>query len=698
MGLNELNLKLSYDSDVDDILNSFYIPVLSNSIIYKRIVGFFSSSSLAIAAKGIANFILNNGQMQLLCGVHLTKSDIEEIKKAYKNPQEIIENSMLNELENLEEEIIKDHVGALGWMIANGKLEIKIAILLDKNGLPLTKGMLHQKIGILEDSQGNMISFSGSNNETAFAWKANIEEFKVFRNWIKHEKEYFNSDLLKFEKYWEGQTHRMDIIDIPVAVKNKLVKMAPNDIMSIISSEISNEKSKKQKKVKLWDYQNEAINNWIKNGKNGIFEMATGTGKTFTALGCLNKELKESKKLLCVITAPYQHLVQQWKNSIEKFGIEYDDLIIADSTNSFWKDKLADLIIDISLGHENKAIVIATHRTFSSEDFKEIINYKDKFNIILIADEVHGLGAENSKLGLTDAYDFKLGLSATPKRWFDDYGTEIIYDYFGGVVYEFDLEKAIYTTNPATGNTYLTPYNYNPKFLSLKSKELEDYFEITRHIAVKYGSKKDKEEDTRIESLLFKRANIIKNAEEKYSILEEILDEIGSNLKWTIIYCTEHQIKKVMEIIKKRRISAHLFTMNEGTKPDNKLNGLSERDYILKKFIEGYYKVLIAIKCLDEGVDIPPARIAIMMASSGNPREHIQRLGRIIRRYPDKNKALVYDLFVLPDLNKFPSEFRDLERKIFDKEFERYEEIASISINNAEALEIIYDAKYRLGG
>lgn len=635
--------------------------------------------------------------MQLLCGSSFTKDDINEIKKAYKNPRDIIQEAMLNDLEQLQEGIIRDHVSALGWMIANENLEIKIAILLDEEGLPLENGMLHQKIGILEDFQGNMISFSGSNNETAFGWTVNVEEFKVFRNWVNSEIEYFNSDLLRFDNYWKGLGNRMEIIDIPDAVKNKIIKIAPDDIKKLNLNINGIKNHKKPKKVNLWNYQLEAINNWIQNGKKGIFEMATGTGKTFTALGCLNNEFKGNKKLLAVITAPYQHLIQQWKQSIERFGLDYDKLIIADSTNRHWKDELADLIIDISLKRKSRSIVIATHRTFASESFKDIINYKDKFNIFLIADEVHGLGAEYSKLGLIDLYDFKLGLSATPKRWFDDYGTNIINKYFGGVVYEFKLEKAINTINPTTEETYLTPYIYYPKFIGLRKKELEDYFEITRRIAVKYGSKKDKKPDKTIKSLLFKRANIIKNAEEKYAILEEIIDEMGTEIKWTIIYCTEHQIKRVMDIINKKRISAHLFTMDQGTMPDNKFDGLTERDFILNKFTEGYYKVLVAIKCLDEGVDIPPAKTAIMMASSGNPREHIQRLGRILRRYHGKKRALVYDLFVLPSIKKFPSEFRNLERKMFEKELERYEEIASGSINNAEALEIIYDAKYRLG-
>ncbi|NPV51684.1 MAG: DEAD/DEAH box helicase family protein [Candidatus Methanofastidiosum sp.] len=690
MGFKDLDLKISYDSNTDDILNDFYIPLLSNSIKYQRSVGFFSSKILSVAAEGIINLINNGGTIELICGTKLKGKDLDIIKKAHENPDIVIEEFRANKSLNLIDKFKNNHLMALGWMVAKGILKIKIAMIVDEdNPLDEKKGILHQKIGIFRDIEGNIISFSGSNNETASGWEFNIEEFKVFRNWKKSESPYLTSDLKKFNDIWMGNVAGIKVIDSDKAVLQ-------NEIKILAESKTVLNQVEKTDKIELWDYQKDAIEKWIKNGKKGIFEMATGTGKTFTALGCLNQELKKTEKLLIVITAPYQHLLQQWKQSINKFGLDYDDLIIADSTNRFWKDKLADSIFDISLGHKNKVIVISTHRTFSSDNFKDIINYKDDFKIFLIADEVHGLGAEYSKLGLINAYDFRLGLSATPKRWFDDYGTDILHDYFNGVIYEFDLEKAINKTNPATNETYLTPYLYKPKFISLKSNELDEYYEITKQIAVKYGSKKLNDDNTALKSLLFKRANIIKNAEEKYPILEEILDDIGNNLKWTIIYCTEHQIDKVMNILKKRRISAHLFTMSEGTRPDKKYDGLSERDFILKKFIEGYYKVLVAIKCLDEGVDIPPARIAIMMASSGNPREHIQRLGRVIRRFSNKKRALIYDLFVLPNLKKFPSEFKNLERRIFEKEFERYEEIASIAINNAEALEMIYDAKYKL--
>lgn len=691
MDFRSLDLQISYDSEKDDILNKFYVPVLSKAKEYNRIVGFFNSSSLAAAAKGIKEFILNDGEMKLICGAKLHKNDIEIIKKSLENPEDFIVNNFLKDIHNLEDQIIKDHVRALGWMIAHKKIKIKIAIKLDEFGSPLDDryGILHQKIGILTDKNGNKLSFSGSNNETFAAWNENFEEFKLFRGWEEFESRYMNSDNDNFNKYWNEKAKGIKIIDIPIALKNELIKIAPQKLDDLNLSQAKPDIKKSE--IELFDYQNEAIKKWEENGKKGIFEMATGTGKTFTALGCLAGELKKSKKMLVVITCPYQHLVQQWKKSVEKFGIDYDDLIIADSSNPSWKNRLSDSLLDICLDDKNIVIVITTHITFSSANFTKIIQeFKGDFPLFLIADEVHGLGAEISLNGLIDDYNYRLALSATPKRWFDELGTETLYNYFSSVVYEFSLEKAINTINIVTDETYLTPYEYHPRFVNLEHEELEEYIRVTKAIATKFNNKNNSNEAEILQSLLFKRSNIIKNADTKYFELMKILDELDDDIDLTIIYCSPQQINRVMGIINHKQIPAHRFTMSEGTRPNKKYKGLSEREFILEKFAEGEYKVLVAMKCLDEGVDVPAAKTAIILSSSGNPREYIQRIGRIIRRYPNKNKASIYDLVVTPSLNKLSPEEKEIEKKIFEKELARCEEIGKIAINNVEAVNKIF--------
>ena len=412
MSLKSISLNKAYSSDSDDILYDFYIPSLEESIEYDRLAGFFSSKSLAIAARGILGLIEKGGTMRLIISPKLDKRDLEIIIDSHKKPEKYIEEKMLQELERLEDKFTRDHVYALGWMIANKKLEIKVAVACDNNGKLLSyediqqSSLFHQKVGILKDSEGNILTFSGSINETAAGWLGNIEEFKVFRNWESLEDDYVRIDILRFNRFWNNCSPKIKIIDMPYAVKEKLIKIAPVDIKKININSLY----KPKKKIRLFYHQEEAIESWISNGMIGIFEMATGTGKTFAALGCLEKILKNFQKLAVIITCPYQHLIQQWKREINKFGIEYDDLIIADSSNPLWKDTLTNSLIDISLEYKHIVITLTTHRTFSMNDFKKILqSNKSNLNIFLIADEVHGLGANKSSKGLLKEYNLRLG-------------------------------------------------------------------------------------------------------------------------------------------------------------------------------------------------------------------------------------------------------------------------------------------------
>jgi superfamily II DNA or RNA helicase len=289
-----------------------------------------------------------------------------------------------------------------------------------------------------------------------------------------------------------------------------------------------------------------------------------------------------------------------------------------------------------------------------------------------------------------------LGLSATPKRWFDEQGTDFLFKYFDDVVFEFDLWNAINTINPSTGKTFLVPYKYFANYISLNGEEINEYVQLCSSISKLYNRSKfgeDYEARELMERLIFKRADLIKNADNKFDIFEKLIDEIGEEIGHTLIYCSPQQIQKLRNILMKKGIISHSFTMKEGTKPDAKFGGISERDHILKKFEEGEYQTLVAMKCLDEGVNIPPARRAILMASSGNPKEYIQRIGRILRRYPNKDLALIYDIVVVPSISKIPLDMRELETKIFNKELARYEEIAKNALNNVDALAEVYKLK-----
>jgi len=695
----DLELKHDYDSEEDDILHDFYVPVLSKAKKYCRLAGFFSSSALAVAAKGMSPFIKNQGSMKLIVGARLQKRDIEAIKEGLEDPEKVIAEMMLEDLEQIQEEFVRDHVKALAWLVAKNQLDIKVAIVVDRYGQPmdyetaLRRGIFHQKVGILEDEDGNLLSFSGSVNESATAWEDNIEEFKVFRSWVGAEKEYFEADFSRFNKFWEGHATRTKVVDIPKAIKEKFIQIAPNNIEELDLDRWA-PGDKQARAIELRKYQQEAVQNWLSSDKKGIFEMATGTGKTIAALSCLKKTLETENKIVVVISSPFIHLSEQWIREFDKLNVS-SDKVLADSSQNRWRDKLVDSILDVENGISERLIVLTTHNTFSSADFMNIIRESKKrvpqLKFLLIVDEVHGIGAPERRNGLIEEYDYRLGLSATPKRWFDFEGTDKIFGYFGDVVFEFSLKNAI-------DEGYLTPYFYKPHFTSLTPEEMEKYQEETRKISRAYYRSKDEDKKDEIFTLLcIKRQKIIRNATNKLVVFKEILDEI-SEIKHCLIYCSPKQIRTIQEILNQRNIVQHKFTEIEGTKPQDRFGGLSERDFLIKQFSEGKYQALVSMRCLDEGVDVPPARVAIMLDNSGNPREYIQRRGRVLRKYPGKENAVIHDIIVEPVLRPTIShELGSLERRIIAKELERYRDFARSSQNAEGCLKMMQNLEAMYG-
>ena len=675
----ELNFKEHYDSQKDDLLNDFYIPALANTKRYRRVVGYFNSKSLASAAVGLKDFILNNGKMDLLCGVDLNPEDVNMIKFASEHPEEILTSNFLNELNSIEDDIVKHHVQVLGWMIANNLLRIRVAVKVDKNGEPIPKGegILHYKIGLMNDFEGNLISFSGSVNETAAAWEKNLEEFHLFRDWKEGEIGHLKDNLDTFNNIWNSKWDEYKILDIPEAVEQKLVEDAPEDFDDLVFTYTftTSGESPKTKKIELYDYQVDARDKWLENDKKGIFVMATGTGKTFTALGCLEQVLKEDSKLVTVITAPTKHLLPQWKKSIEDIGLDIDKIIIA-TGDTKWRIDLESALLDLRLNTFEKLLILTTHDTLASSDFINLLTTSKRCDYFLIGDEMHGLGSPYRRNGLIEElYDFRLGLSATPTRYSDE-ESDFLFDFFGGELYTISLSEAINGYNPRTGQSYLTPYNYYPYFLSLNEDELQEYKRITMNL-FKY---QDEEYSKKKEDLLFQRAEIIKDAFNKYYVLEKILSDI-KDPSGLIVYCSPNQKNKVLEILAKHNIVAHKFTMDEKTIPLEIYGGLSEREIILKDFADGNYQVLVAMHCLDEGVDVPSASKAIFMCSSNSSREFIQRIGRVIRRFPGKTHADIYDLIVKPSGDKLDKSLQNFEKSIFEKEKKRYKEIGYIAQN-----------------
>ena len=528
-----LHLKIKYDSDEDHILNDFYIPILQNSVSYKRIAGFFSSSSLAIASRGIFGLIKNGGKMQLLTSSYLNKDDINVIKNHVKTKEQVISENFNKELEKLEDTLEHEHLKALGWMLQNDFLEIKIVDLLDDEnqiipGESQSKtGMFHMKIGIFNDGK-DLVSFSGSINESATGWLNSIEEIKIFKEWLPGQQEYVYEDLKEFEKFWDNKSKKSITYDLPNAVKNELIKIAPKNLDDISISYPNEKKPSPQpipQKVELRPHQKAAIDSWTRNQYQGILAMATGSGKTITSLFAADLAPKSTITIICAPTIP---LIDQWKSEIKKFEPNAT-IITAGTSQSDWNEllgpKLAPYRLDSDLEHvKNRTFVLCTNNTASEINFINFWKDIPPEHIQIISDEVHHLGAEYFQNIFKINSSRRLGLSATPDRQWDTHGNQFILEYFGKTVYEYDLQQAI-------NDGYLAHYTYHPLFAEMNQHEFQEYHKLSKEIGIEMAIHKQKEKKAGttlplskfLKQLLQERAMIKKKTTDKINQFEILL-------------------------------------------------------------------------------------------------------------------------------------------------------------------------------
>ena len=680
MSLIELSIAQAYDTGnkEDQVVRDFYIPVLQESISYKRLTGYFSSQVLALAARGIAGLISNGGKMQLITSPVVSEKDFEALTSSTPaDIQKFVDaqfDKAIGDLNDLASTIAYDHVRALGWMLREGFLEIRVLVPRDINS---GSGIFHSKVGIVEDKEGNKVSFSGSVNETAMGWSQNIEEFKVFKSWDSGSAFWVNHDEAIFEKYWACSSDEgFEAIPLPKESRQKLISIAPGEIEELNLVIPSNGDRRK-----LRQYQQDAIDSWERAGFQGILEMATGTGKTFTARECIKRWKNGKTNSLILVIAPTQTIASQWQEVL----LDMEPVTTFGSRP--WRESLRDLSSKASLRLIDHTVVIAIQNTACSSDFTEMYSklMKSFEYHLIIADEMHGLGAPVFRKALNTEIEGRLGLTATPNRWFDDEGTNLLNEYFKGVVFSFGLHEALTWIDPESGTTPLCPYNYFPEFVSLDALEMDEYLDLTRRIIMQSNKATDSESQEKLNRLLEKRASVLKKAHGKFTALSSILEQINE-ITGCLVYCSDReQIDEVIEIVAKKGITYRTFTGEEGTSPRKEFNGKSERDWILESFEEGDIQMLIAMKCLDEGVDIPSARIGIILASTTNPREFIQRRGRLLRRAKGKTIANIYDMIVAPKFDSSDlSDVVNAARKIMEKELIRVDEFATDSVNTID--------------
>ena len=619
--------------------------------------------------------------MNLVTGPKLMLDDIEAIRRGYDAKEQNIDSSLDCDFE----QVSHDRLMLLTWLIAHGHLDIKIACPSDSSTLH-PHAVYHEKTGVFLDENNNTVAFSGSSNETVGGLLNNFESIDVHWSWNDtHERVQQKVD--NFKRLWDNNTDKLEVIDFLNAVREKLLihqtvyetgQAKTSDKSKIIEQTIPY----LPEDIVLRKYQSEAIDAWFENGCRGLWEMATGTGKTITALSALAKLREEKEHLFVVIACPYQHLVDQWYEEAVRFGFEP---ILAYKSSATWVNRLNTALVRYNYGVRDIVCTITTQTTFISETMQKLLS-KLKRGAVLVADEVHHLGAERSRKKLTDIFNFRLGLSATPNRWFDESGTTALRTYFGDTIYEFSLDKAIKMG-------YLCSYYYYPHLVELTDDEFEEYERLTERISKLYHQVESGEINEALERLLIKRATLLNRAENKLTKLAELLTDKTDALHHTLFYCAPGRIAPVLELLTNLGLRVAKFTAEESA---------AERQELLKMFISGHLQALVAMRCLDEGVDVPSTRTAYILASSSNPKEFIQRRGRILRKSLGKERAEIHDLIAVPpiDYRQYPTATFRTERKIVGRELERFNEFAGMALNKFEACDKIWELakKYNLLG
>ena len=668
------NIRHLYNSENNNIVDEFYYKCLLCSKIYKRAVPFFSSKVLPLLDNGLKKFINNGGKIKLLVSPNLSSEDINAISKGYRNR---IKYEYSNEIITFDiHSRNKSEENYLSWLVYKGILEIKI--ISNRNIKSL--GIYHGKIGIFEDFYNNKVAFSGSMNETFYGLKFNYEYINVYHSWnLKQEVEYINEE---FDNLWYDKSINWKVDNFETVFKNnKYIVNEGVKGMYLNESQLEYTQEKDPKipsYIKLREYQNDAIQSWFNNKFKGIFEMATGTGKTITAICAMVKvlELCKDKKLSCglVIVVPYKSLLEQWVDNLKEFNI---DPIMCYENKDLWYGKLNSKIKSFNASINRNLFIITTNATFNRSEFQNLLNHIDK-DYILCIDEMHHAATKNYISNLPNNCNLRLGLSATLQSEHKKEDMDNLKFYFGDIVYTFSMERAI-------EEGFLTPYYYYPIFVELTDEEKYEYFKLTSKIgkAINICS----ENDDSLTSLLMKRARIIGCAENKLKILSTMKDKVKGT-KFNIFYCGDKIENDDKYIYKVNRVVANDLGLKTHTFTSEESN--EDRKNILDKFIDGRLEAISAIRCLDEGIDIPQLRRAFILSSSTNPKEFIQRRGRILRRSKDKDFAEIYDFIVVPSLNKdyidrLTDEEKIFESKILLREIKRFDEFANLAINYIEA-------------
>ncbi len=676
MNLREVQIREEYYTGEVDLVKSFYQPCLAVAKKYDRSVGFFRSTVFVLIGPYIIDFVKRGGKIRLITSPCLTGDDIAAISSGYRQKNEAATDAIQRDIQQLfENKFLIKNTEALATLIAFGAIDVKLAFL------PEAHGEYHAKLGIFKDEMNNAVSFKGSVNESWTGWheRGNHETLDVFCSWQEgRDNRQVERNQKYFEDLWAGDVKAITVIDFPKVALDKLKSIAKNSINDIDPNELTDyfnvgfetklRASDVTKRIPL-KHQIDAIEAWKMQGMRGVLEHATGSGKTFTALTVLQEHLLDGG--VALILVPDRLLHKQWAQEIK---IELPDAVVlksGDGFNNWRKEKRLRQFTHAGKGL-GKRIVLATMSTARMQDFiGEICGGE---HLMIVADEVHETGSrENSKIFGIDTGP-RLGLSATPRRYGDPVGTEKIINYFGAIV------QPPFTLVDAIKNGRLVQYEYHPEPIRLTATESDNWELETKEISKEYArSKRDDNgkpiASTRLQNMLIQRSRIAKKASAKipYAV-KTIKDNYVKGQSW-LIYCEDqYQLGEVMAGL---RVA--------GYDPCEYHTNMKGSQAASLEWFKNFSGIMVSIRCLDQGVDIPNISHAIILASSQNPRQFIQRRGRVLRTCKDKFIAIIYDAVVVP----ICLELEPGQLSLLKSELQRSIQFSETAINTSGANKLI---------
>lgn len=715
-----LTLKISSTGDMIPLEFFGEVIPLSKKIQFK--LGYFSSNSISTLSYGFAQFIYNGGTIDFLINHFLSEGDYKLLNndivldEGFYNS---IETNIIRDLERLNDVLTKKQVdhfyNCLRYLIDNNR--VTITPVTTKSG-----EISHYKEALFWDFEGNIINIVGSCNFTYKGIVCNGESFIINRSWGEAaEKANIQHELKEYEKIFNKESKEFVYLQADKLIniiKDKSVSLSAKQLLEEelnlvdINSETYTQEEIKIKKVnnklkekfektvveiiskpkfpfgKPRDYQTKAYQNWVDNNKCGLFAMATGTGKTLTALNCILNEYISNNFYKVIIVVPTKALVKQWEEEVKAFNFEN---IISTHSNKEWKNSLQRYVTRSILDRNKNIILITTYSTFNRDGVQNFIkSVKGIESFIYVADEAHNIGSPKTLKNLPLGINNRIGLSATPDRIYDEIGSKMLYNFFNSHPPKYTFR---YTMKEAIDAGVLCKYDYFPIFIDLTSIEMREYNEITRELR-KFIDPEIGKYTEEAQMKLLQRKRVIHKAFNKKNALVNLLDELQQKKKldYTFVFVPEgyepdyseiddyeidkddaHIIDEYAEIFKNRKYSFYKY-----------LGGIEDSDEVLKNFANGDIQVLLSMKCLDEGVDIPRAEHAIFCSSTGNPRQFVQRRGRVLRKSKGKEKAYIWDMIVTPPISSGDS--LNTERNLFLSEVKRIVNFAALADNQIEIL------------